>query len=320
MYWHERKYYIYAILTIVLVISLTFYLRGMPMHTFWSSLLFGMTVLVVFSNYDYYQLQRRHHERLRQVVPQIDLQPQSQAEKDMLRLLDEQKEYYEKKMAEIKHFDEDLTDVVRLWSHQMKVPLSVLSLMGQTGDFTKDELKDQTFQLENYLNMLLNYLRLNHEQTDYRFTHVPMKPLIQAVVRKFAPLFIQKGLSVTVEGDATWTTDEKWLSFAVEQIISNAVKYTKKGSVSIRISPHFIQISDTGIGILKEDLPRLFEHGFTGYNGRRDKKATGLGFFLAKEVADRLSLSIDVASEIDKGTTVTIKRNDVLNIGTLFSK
>ncbi|MFT8708910.1 MAG: sensor histidine kinase [Sporolactobacillus sp.] len=310
MYWRERKPYIYAVFVVIVVISLTFYLRGLPMHTFWSSLLFGLTVLILFSSYDFYLFLHRHKERLQQIVPQIDLSAQSQAEYDLLQLLEEQKNYYEKKIAAITKFDTDLTDVVRIWSHQMKVPLSVLDLMGQTGDFTKDDVKDQTFQLENYLDMLLHYLRLNHEQTDYRFTHVPIKPLVQTIVRKFAPLFIHKGIGVTIEGDATWTTDEKWLLFALEQIISNAVKYTKQGKVSIVIHARTIQISDTGIGILEEDLPRLFEHGFTGYNGRREKKATGLGFFLAKEVADRLSLRLDVASEIDKGTTVTIKRID----------
>ncbi|MFT8390189.1 MAG: sensor histidine kinase [Sporolactobacillus sp.] len=310
MYWRERKPYISAVFFIIVVIGLTFYLRGLPMHTFWSSLLFGVTVLTLFSSYDYYLFRRRHNERLQQIVPQIDLSAQSQAEYDLLQLLEEQKNYYEKKIAAMTKFDTDLTDVVRIWSHQMKVPLSVLDLMGQTGDFTKDDVKDQTFQLENYLDMLLHYLRLNHETTDYRFTRVPMKPLVQAVVRKFSPLFIRKGLSVTVDGEATWTTDEKWLFFALEQLISNAVKYTNRGKVSIHIGSRAIQISDTGIGILEEDLPRLFEHGFTGYNGRREKKATGLGFFLAKEVADRLSLRLHVASEIDKGTTVTIKRID----------
>lgn len=309
MYWHERKSYIYAVLVIVFVMGLTFYLRGMPARTFWSSLLFGTTVLIIFSIYDYYLSLRRHKERVRQVVPHVDLKPESAAEKDMLKLLNEQKEYYEDRLLRIKQFEEDLTDVVRMWSHQMKVPLSVLDLMSQTRDFTVDELKEQTFQLENYLDMLLHYLRLNHEQTDYRFATVQMKPLIQTIVRKFAPLFIRKGLSVSIDGDAVWTTDEKWLSFALEQIISNAVKYTRKGGVRIRISAQFIQVSDTGIGILEEDLPRLFEHGFTGYNGRRDKKATGLGFFLAKEVTDRLSLHIHVTSEIDKGTTVTIQRD-----------
>lgn len=308
MYWRERKNYIYAVLTFIFVISLTFYLRGLPMRTFWASLLFGVTVLILFGGYDYYLFRRRHNERIQEVVPQVDLKPQSQTEKDMLKLLEEQKNYYEQKISRVQQFDENLTDVVSMWSHQMKVPLSVLDLMGQTGDFTVDELKEQTFQLENYLDMLLHYLRLNHEQTDYRFTKVILKPLVQALVRKLAPLFIKKGLSVAVDGEATWTTDEKWLSFALEQIIGNAVKYTQEGKVTIYISPQVIQISDTGIGILKEDLPRLFEHGFTGYNGRRDKKATGLGFFLVKEVADRLSLTIHVASEIDKGTTVTIKR------------
>ncbi|RYM05002.1 HAMP domain-containing histidine kinase [Sporolactobacillus sp. THM7-7] len=310
MYWRERKHYVYAVLAFIMITSLTFYLRDLPLGTFWASLLFGITVLAVFSSYDYYLFHRRHKERIQQVVPSVDLKPESAAEEDMLRLLDEQKAFYENQMKKVKHFDEDLTDVVRMWSHQMKVPLAALDLMGQTGDFTVDELKEQTFQLENYLDMLLYYLRLNHEQTDYRFTKVSLKPSVQAIVRKFAPLFIKKGLGVTVKGDATWTTDEKWLSFVLEQIISNAVKYTEKGSVRIDIFPEWIQIRDTGIGILKEDLPRLFEHGFTGYNGRRDKKATGLGFFLAKEVADRLSLSIGVDSEIDKGTTVTVSRTE----------
>lgn len=308
MYWRERKHYIYAVLLVVLVMGLTFVLRGLPMRTFWASVLFGGTILAVFGGYDYYVSRRRHEERTRQIVPEVELTPESSAEKDMLRLLDEQKAYYEHKLSVVQKFDENLTDVVRIWSHQMKVPLSVLDLMGQTGDFTVDELKEQTFQLENYLDMLLYYLRLSNEKTDYRFTRVPLKPLIQTLVRKFAPLFIKKGLSVTVDGEAIWTTDEKWLSFALEQIIDNAVKYTEKGGVSIRVSSESIQISDTGIGILKEDLPRLFEHGFTGYNGRRDKKATGLGFFLAKEVADRISLRLHVASEIDRGTTVTIRK------------
>ncbi len=288
--------------------SLTFYLRGLPLRTFWSSFLFGATVLAVFGSYDYYRFFRRHKERINQVVPSVSLRPETAAEKDMLTLLGEQKAYYEDKLFRVRQFDENLTEVVSMWSHQMKVPLSVLDLMGQTKEFTIDELREQTFQLENYLDMLLYYLRLNNEQTDYRFSKVQLRPLVQALVRKFAPLFIKKGLRVAVDGDAIWITDEKWLSFALEQIVSNAVKYTEKGQVGIHMTPTSIQVRDTGIGILKEDLPRLFEHGFTGYNGRRDKKATGLGFFLAKEVADRLSLTIRVDSEIDKGTTVTIKR------------
>ncbi len=308
MYWHERKYYIYAILFTVIVIGFTFYLYGLPGRAFWASVGFGATALIVFGGYDYCLFWRRHHERIRQVVPFVDLKPESAAEKDMLKLLDEQKAYYERKLSAVQQFDENLTDVVRIWSHQMKVPLSVLDLMGQTGEFTTAELREQTFQLENYLEMLLYYLRLNNDKTDYRFTQVALKPLVQALVRKFAPLFIKKGLGVAVDGAATWTTDEKWLSFALEQIIGNAVKYTEKGGVRIHLSSAAIRISDTGIGILEEDLPRLFEHGFTGYNGRRDKKATGLGLFFVKEVADRLALHVDVTSKIDEGTTVTISR------------
>ncbi|MFT8917552.1 MAG: sensor histidine kinase [Oenococcus sp.] len=306
MFWRENRLAFFSVLAFIAVMCATFYLRHVPLEILWSALLFGMTILILFVLYRYYQFRRRHAERVRQLVPEVDLKAESLAEADMLRLLAEQKDFYEAKLARITQFDEELTDVVSIWSHQMKVPLSVLDLMGQTGDFTTDDIKEQTFQLENYLDLLLNHLRLNHQQTDYRFTKVPLKALLQRVVRKFAPVFIRKNLRVQIDGDAVWTTDEKWLALVLEQIISNSVKYTKSGGVVITIRPDAIQIQDTGIGILKEDLPRLFDHGFTGYNGRRFQKATGLGFFLVKEVADHLSLTVHVDSQINQGTVVTI--------------
>ena len=102
-------------------------------------------------------------------------------------------------------------------------------------------------------------------------------------------------------------TDEKWLVFVIEQILSNGLKYTKKGSISIYMEEDALVIRDTGIGISPEDLPRVFEKGFTGYNGRRDKKSTGIGLYLCKSILDRLGHKIEIRSQVGQGTSVYLR-------------
>ena len=102
-------------------------------------------------------------------------------------------------------------------------------------------------------------------------------------------------------------TDEKWLVFVIEQLLSNAIKYTNKGKISIYpLEDKKLVIEDTGIGISKEDIPRIFDKGFTGYNGRTDKKATGLGLYLCKNILDKLSHKISIESEVGVKTKVIL--------------
>ena len=102
-------------------------------------------------------------------------------------------------------------------------------------------------------------------------------------------------------------TDEKWLSFVIEQILSNALKYTREGSVTIYVrEPKTLCIEDTGIGIAKSDLPRVFEKGYTGYNGRTDKRASGLGLYLCRRICDSLGAKINISSEVRRGTLVSV--------------
>ena len=117
-----------------------------------------------------------------------------------------------------------------------------------------------------------------------------------------------KNLSVSITGTWQITSDRKWLSVAIEQLMNNAVKYTKTGSVTITFDDN-MTIQDTGIGILPEDLPRLFEHGFTGYNGRHNQKSTGLGLYLTKGILDKLELTATITSQVEKGTEVRIEKN-----------
>lgn len=210
--------------------------------------------------------------------------------------------------AEITHRtqqEKEFLDIMRIWSHQMKVPLASIDLVAQT---RLPELKKQTFALENYLNILLEYLRINNVTTDFRFEHVDGRTLLNRLVKKYAIQFIQKNIAVAIIGDVTLKTDARWLGVALEQVINNAVKYTDRGRVTITLSDQGIKISDTGIGILAEDIPRLFAHGFTGYNGRLDKKASGLGLYLAKLILDKLDFQIEVTSQVGVGSTIKINK------------
>lgn len=163
--------------------------------------------------------------------------------------------------------------------------------------------------MEQYVEMLLGYQRLTGPTTDFTLRECDVNAVMRASARRFAPLFIEKKLRLNYqETTLRALTDEKWLAFVLEQVLSNAVKYTRRGSVTLRCdeAAHAIIVEDTGIGIAPEDLPRVFDHGYTGLNGRRDKRATGLGLYLSKRVLDQLGHTISIASEPGRGTRVTI--------------
>lgn len=156
--------------------------------------------------------------------------------------------------------------------------------------------------------MVLSYIRLGSDTNDFVFQKSPLDDLIRQSIRKYAPQFIRKKLWLHYEKtEEKVLTDEKWLCFLLEQLLSNAVKYTYEGGVTISVSPEkVLTIRDTGIGIAPEDLPRIFEKGFTGYNGRSNKKATGLGLYLCKQAADKLGIRIRVKSRPGEGTAVSL--------------
>lgn len=210
--------------------------------------------------------------------------------------------------AKEKHIKET-EDIIKVWSHQMKIPLAAIDLMAQT-EINPIELKNQTFALDNYLKMLLEYQRIANISTDFHFEKFSVAALLRELLKKYSSFFIQKNLSVTISGDWEITTDRKWSSLAIEQLLNNAIKYTNEGSLTISIEENKIILSDTGIGILPEDLPRIFEHGFTGYNGRSYYKASGLGLYLTKLILDRLDFCIKISSELGEGTTVEVKKNE----------
>ena len=172
-------------------------------------------------------------------------------------------------------------------------------------------LASDLLHIEQYVEMVLTYLKMGADSTDYVFRKVYLDKLLRENIRKLRGDFIIKRLNLIYNpSDETVISDEKWLSFVIEQVLSNALKYTQEGSVTISMeNPKTLCISDTGIGIAPEDIPRVFEKGYTGCNGRKDKHASGLGLYLCKQICNRLGHEITIVSELEKGTTVKINLN-----------
>lgn len=228
---------------------------------------------------------------------------------------------YEKELKEEKesHSQENIRwqelqekqDFFALWTHQIKTPIAALNLLLQGEKQDVAACRQELFKIESYVEMALNYLRFEEMSNDLVLERNSLEQLVRQVVKKYAAIFIYNHISVQLEHlDYTVLTDEKWFCFVLEQILSNALKYTKQGSVKISAeeTENGLQIfvKDTGIGIKREDLPRIFEKGFTGYNGRMDKKASGLGLYLCKGVCEKLGHEIRVVSKEGEGTTVIL--------------
>ena len=201
-------------------------------------------------------------------------------------------------------------DFFALWAHQIKTPIAALKLLFQDEEPSIGDCKRELFKIENYVSMALNYLRFEDMSGDLVLERCQLEPLIKQVVKKFSTIFIYQHLTVELKDlDKEILTDEKWFSFVLEQILSNALKYTKTGGIKIFARDNAgieIVIRDTGVGIKSEDLPRVFEKGYTGYNGRIDKKASGLGLYMCKGVCDKLGHKIRIESEVGRGTDVII--------------
>ncbi|MEF9921336.1 MAG: sensor histidine kinase [Anaerovoracaceae bacterium] len=224
------------------------------------------------------------------------------------------KKLYYKKTEITSKNDNDMSNMVdyyTLWAHQIKTPISAMGLLLQSEDFeSKDAMKMELFKIEQYVEMVLQYLRLDSDSTDFIIKEQNLDDIVKQAVKKYSTVFIKKKISLEYEPIAcTVISDEKWLVFVLEQVISNALKYTTKGKIAIYMDKEMektLVIEDTGIGIQKEDLPRVCDKGYTGYNGRTDKKSTGIGLYLCKKILNKLGHTISIEAEVGKGTKVKI--------------
>lgn len=314
-YLKDRKLIFIAILFWIAIFSGVFALCGIEFKYVWYPTVLGCMALVICLVVDFVCYYKKCRS-LTMVENSIDVtldnlpKTSNQIEEmytELLKLLTNEKN---EEINNILNSKKETMEYVTLWSHQIKTPITALQLLANdTDEEIRIEILNRLFEIEQYQDMMLQYLRLEGGGNDYVLADYSVKDMVNQAVKYFARIFISKGISVKIQVDESRkvVTDEKWMVFALKQLISNALKYTSKGEICISFDNDELLIKDSGIGIAKEDLPRIFDRGYTGYNGRKDKKATGLGLYLTKQILDRLNHKIEIDSQIGVGTRVFIK-------------
>lgn len=206
-------------------------------------------------------------------------------------------------------------EYIELWIHEVKIPISSLVLMTHN---SKENLPKkyitQINRLDNYIDQVLYYVRSNNSEEDYLIKEVSLQKIINAVALKNKDDLLENNIEFIVKtSNEKALTDEKWLEFILNQIINNSIKYKRnikvpKIEINIEETPQkvLLTITDNGIGIPKNDLPKVFNKSFTGTNGRTTTKSTGLGLYIAKNLLKKLGHKIEIESEVNKYTKVTI--------------
>lgn len=240
--------------------------------------------------------------------------PHAKTQMDELyqQMLEEIVEERSRLYRDMKYLETESNDYYTMWIHQIKTPIAAMRLLLQSKNNTNKQLlmEQELFQIEQYAEMALHYLRLHNTENDFVLKENDVYDIVKQALKKYSVTFIEKKLSLDFrEFHHVVVTDEKWLEFVIEQILSNAVKYTSRGGIQITFSEENggrLIITDSGIGINEADLPRIFEKGFTGYNGHMDKRSTGIGLYLCRQVVEKLQISIHVDSKPGEGTSVVL--------------
>lgn len=203
---------------------------------------------------------------------------------------------------------EETKEYYTLWVHQIKTPIAAMRLiLGEKDDEKARLLRQELFKVDQYADLALKFIKLSDIASDLVIERCDLNEIARAAVKKYSLLFVYSKLSIEIgELAKDIPCDRMWLGFILEQLLSNSVKYTRTGGVRIHMEGGALVVEDSGIGIRREDLPRIFEKGYTGYNGRMDTRASGIGLYLVKRAADALGITISVASSLGKGTCVTL--------------
>ncbi|WP_314674187.1 sensor histidine kinase [uncultured Solobacterium sp.] len=236
------------------------------------------------------------------IVHWFQYQKLSDVKVDNERLLNENKNL----KSEMLNQKDDLNAYFLMWLHQIKTPMTVSKLLLEKPDeTTSTKLKMQLMYIEQYINMAMNYLKMIDYSTDMDITQVNLDDIIKNLLKKYSLLFIHNHISLEYQSNLTYVvSDSQWLTILIEQILSNALKYTENGKIAIQYleDKHALEIRDTGIGIRSEDIPKIFDRGYSGFNGRMNEKSSGLGLYLARKISERLNIQIEVESKLSKGS------------------
>ena len=297
----------------ILIFFIMFYLYNLPLEAliYTGSFCFLAALIASFSDYANYKESYKKLNFLEQnILNDLDALPKSlDIRIDYYhKIIEKLYEELEKLTQENRQGNTDMVDYYSMWVHQIKTPIAAMNFLLDNEEVDQKILQQELFKIERYVEMVLTYIRLDSISSDYVITKINLDEVVKDTVKKYAALFINKKIKLNYVSHETMViSDKKWLSFAFEQILGNSVKYTStSGEIKIETCENKLVIEDNGMGIKEEDLPRIFEKGFTGFNGRYEKKSSGLGLYLCKKTLDKLGHRIEIFSTVGKGTRVEI--------------
>ena len=297
----------------ILIFFIMFYLYNLPLEAliYTGSFCFLAALIASFSDYANYKESYKKLNFLEQnILNDLDALPKSlDIRIDYYhKIIEKLYEELEKLTQENRQKNTDMVDYYSMWVHQIKTPIAAMNFLLDNEEVDQKILQQELFKIERYVEMVLTYIRLDSISSDYVITKINLDEVVKESVKKYASLFINKKIKLNYVSHETMViSDKKWLSFAFEQILGNSVKYSSAGGeIIIETCENKLVIEDNGMGIKEEDLPRIFEKGFTGFNGRYEKKSRGLGLYLCKKTLDKLGHHIEISSKVGEGTRIEI--------------
>ena len=297
----------------IFIFFIMFYLYNLPLEAliYTGSFCFLAALVASFSDFVNYRESYRKLKFLEEnILNDLDALPKSlDIRIDYYhKIIEKLYEELEKLTQENRQKNTDMVDYYSMWVHQIKTPIAAMNFLLDNEEVDQKILQQELFKIERYVEMVLTYIRLDSISSDYVITKINLDEVVKDSVKKYATIFINKKIKLNYVSHETMViSDKKWLSFAFEQILGNSVKYSSAGGeITIETYENKLVIEDNGIGIKEEDLPRIFEKGFTGFNGRYEKKSSGLGLYLCKKTLDKLGHHIEISSKVGEGTRIEI--------------
>ena len=297
----------------IFIFFIMFYLYNLPLEAliYTGSFCFLAALVASFSDFVNYRESCRKLKFLEEnILNDLDALPKSlDIRIDYYhKIIEKLYEELEKLTQENRQKNTDMVDYYSMWVHQIKTPIAAMNFLLDNEEVDQKILQQELFKIERYVEMVLTYIRLDSISSDYVITKINLDEVVKDSVKKYATIFINKKIKLNYVSHETMViSDKKWLSFAFEQILGNSVKYSSAGGeITIETYENKLVIEDNGIGIKEEDLPRIFEKGFTGFNGRYEKKSSGLGLYLCKKTLDKLGHHIEISSKVGEGTRIEI--------------
>lgn len=230
------------------------------------------------------------------------------------------KEIFESKEKEIENLrissklrQNDLENLLTIWTHQIKTPLSSISLISEREE--NYDIKRELIRIDDYIASILSFIKLGQDSLDYSFKSFSIERLIKDIVKRYRSFFIHKNLKLILDiEDEIIISDPKWLGLVLEQVLFNSIKYTDNGYIKISYHNSILKIEDSGIGIKKEDLKNINKLGFSGDSDKRDANSTGIGLFLVNDILKKLGYAYKIESKEKNGTifSINLKKSDII--------